>query len=503
MMIDGARIASPGIIKYALAGMKMYPNPLVATLAWHLGPDVQVRSIAKGYDKVTEDSLLESINWIENGYGLFEIASFAGSGEDGFFLPIAESNCFFLKKETVERLGGFDERFKASGGGLVNLDIYKRACELPDSNLILILGEGTFHQLHGGVSTNVTREENLNRWNEFEKEYIEIRKAAYSKPIKLPEYIGHMPKEALRFMEKSVQIAVQTVGSGSLTGNAGMLKVTENPAVATKMKTAALCILGMHRSGTSSVSRAFNLLGYYLGEDKDIINACPENPKGFWENFDLVCIHQEILNSMGMDWDTQEPVAEEKLKSAQLEPLKLKLKDFILRNLAVHDHWMWKDPRTCILMPLWKDILQEINASLTSVFVVRNPCDVANSLAERNSFSMEKAYRIWLVNNLSALKSIDGTKVAFISYESYLLDWRKEIKRCVDLLGLIWPENEENLCVAMNNFLEPGLRHGKSTEIDLAEAPENVRLIYRHLMDCTFSAAKSYSLPADLAVLID
>lgn len=208
LMVDGARIVSPGVIKYALVGMKMYPNPVVATFGMHLGPDVQYRSVSQGYNKETEDVLLQNINWPENGYRLFEISSFAGSSKNGFFLPIAESNCFFLKRDTVNQLGGFDERFKTAGGGLVNLDMYKRACDLPDSNLLIILGEGTFHQLHGGVSTNVTAEENMNLWNEFEAEYIEIRKEKFLIPTKLPEFIGHVPLEMLACIESSAQNAM-------------------------------------------------------------------------------------------------------------------------------------------------------------------------------------------------------------------------------------------------------------------------------------------------------
>jgi hypothetical protein len=59
--------------------------------------------------------------------------------------------------------------------------------------------------VHGGVSTNVTEQENLNRWQEFEKEYIEIRKSNYSLPTKLPDFIGHTPNESFRFLQISLQ----------------------------------------------------------------------------------------------------------------------------------------------------------------------------------------------------------------------------------------------------------------------------------------------------------
>ncbi len=205
LMVDGARILSPGVMKYALLASGMYPNPVISTLGWHLGPDVQTRSVARGYTNEVEDALLSCSAWIENGYKLFEISSFAGSSMNGYFMPIAESNCFFLKKKIFEALGGFDERFDAPGGGLVNLDVYKRACELPDANLVVIFGEGSFHQVHGGISTNVTEEKNLLLWRDFEKQYSEIRGQRYSKPDKRPEYIGHITPESLRFFQYSAE----------------------------------------------------------------------------------------------------------------------------------------------------------------------------------------------------------------------------------------------------------------------------------------------------------
>jgi len=65
-----------------------------------------------------------------------------------------ESNCLFLKKSLFEKLGGVDEAFSFPGGGLINLDTFKRAVETPGVTPIQVIGEGSFHQLHGGLTTN-------------------------------------------------------------------------------------------------------------------------------------------------------------------------------------------------------------------------------------------------------------------------------------------------------------------------------------------------------------
>jgi glycosyltransferase involved in cell wall biosynthesis len=210
LMIDGARLVTPGILRHAMMGLRMAPNPIVSTLSWHLGPDAQYRSVEKGYSHETEDDLLSRIDWRTNGYKLFDVSSLAGSSCEGFFRPLAESGCFFMPKRTFERLGGFDEKFDLPGGGLANLDIYERACKMPDAKLFIILGEGSFHQIHGGVSTNASEEENRHLWQLFEKQYFDIRGRHYQLPEKIPEYIGHVPPELLRFIRYSAERAQLT-----------------------------------------------------------------------------------------------------------------------------------------------------------------------------------------------------------------------------------------------------------------------------------------------------
>lgn len=209
LMIDGARIASPGILQYALRAFQAFRNPVVTTLAWHLGPDTHRRAVEKfGYDTRMEDQLLERIGWPEDGYRLFEISTLAGSSRDGWFAPAAESSSLFLPRETFERLGGYDERFDVPGGGLVNMDTYIRACEMPGSELVVLLGEGTFHQMHGGVMTGATEEESRKKLAAWTAQYSAIRKIPLRVPRKEPRYLGHVPPPALRSVLSSAQIAV-------------------------------------------------------------------------------------------------------------------------------------------------------------------------------------------------------------------------------------------------------------------------------------------------------
>lgn len=200
VMIDGARLVTPGFLHFARTGARVYPNAVVATLGWYLGFDFQRWAMQAGYDQAREDALLASIQWPTNGYRLFEIATMDDSSADGWMQPIAESNGLFLRREFWQALGGVNEEFTSPGGGLINLDTYRRAIEFPDARLVLLLGEGTFHQIHGGVATNRPPEELHANWQKWEPEYAAItgRPFAVGKPAAPPTYLGTLPQAALR-----------------------------------------------------------------------------------------------------------------------------------------------------------------------------------------------------------------------------------------------------------------------------------------------------------------
>lgn len=201
LIVDGARMASPGLLATALLGARVVDRPVVSTLGWHLGPVRHMQAAAAGYDQSVEDQLLAGISWREDGYQLFEISVLNGSSAWGWFEPIAESSALFLPRGLWQELGGLDERFAMPGGGLVNHDLYLRACSLPGARLVTLLGEGTFHQYHGGAATG-----SRFGWEEMRDDYIAHKGQPYEAPTAVPVLVGTPPDAALGHLAQSISL---------------------------------------------------------------------------------------------------------------------------------------------------------------------------------------------------------------------------------------------------------------------------------------------------------
>ncbi|MCK5666180.1 MAG: sulfotransferase [Thiotrichaceae bacterium] len=208
LMIDGARLLTPGVIRTALMAYNIDKNAIVSVPGYHLGKELQQQAVDSGYNEDVEKVLLESIQWPSKGYDLFKISCLSGSCAGGFFLPVAESNCVFSPIALLNELGGCDSNFKTPGGGFVNLDLYYRLCNHPDTKLFLLPGEGTFHQYHGGVTTSKAHRNREKLMREMREEYQQLRGHVYSKPDAQAIFLGTVPTQAMPFMLHSIQKAL-------------------------------------------------------------------------------------------------------------------------------------------------------------------------------------------------------------------------------------------------------------------------------------------------------
>jgi cephalosporin hydroxylase/GT2 family glycosyltransferase len=189
LMVDGAHILTPRVLHYGLAGLQAYEPAIVATQPWYVGPGQQGDVMRTGYDQTVEDALFERIGWPVDGYRLFEIGHFASDRD--WFDGLWESNCLFVPRSLLERVGGFDEAFAMPGGGYTNLDLYERLASTPGVRVVTILGEGSFHQLHGGATTNQADPlERRQRVRSYADHYAELRGRPFVGPEKTIHFVG-------------------------------------------------------------------------------------------------------------------------------------------------------------------------------------------------------------------------------------------------------------------------------------------------------------------------
>jgi hypothetical protein len=207
LFIDGARLASPGLLRAVCLGSRLAERPVITCAGFHLGSVPHMRADEVGYDQAREDQLLEDARWEADGYRLFEISTFSGSSARGIFGPMGESNALFMRRETWTELGGVDESFRLPGGGLANHDLFQRACALDGAQLIVLLGEGTFHQFHGGAATS-----RRYTWEEMHSEFVAIRGHENRPPRNRPLYVGTVPDAALTHIESSCRLALHRLG---------------------------------------------------------------------------------------------------------------------------------------------------------------------------------------------------------------------------------------------------------------------------------------------------
>ena len=199
LMIDGARMLSPGVLSWGQRLLEAAPDAVVEVRGWHLSPKRTSSAVDLAEMWASEKRRLAEIDWQENGYRLFDIAVASSQTRRGFSGTSAESNCVFLRRELFEQIGGFDERYEAAGGGLMNIDFFARASRAARP-LFTLLGEGTFHQTHGGAATGTPKDELgkvLTQWND---ESVRLGGASlHQQPVE-SILAGHVPEECVRWL---------------------------------------------------------------------------------------------------------------------------------------------------------------------------------------------------------------------------------------------------------------------------------------------------------------
>lgn len=235
-------------------------------------------------------------------------------------------------------------------------------------------------------------------------------------------------------------------------------------------------ISGMHRSGTSMVTRLLNLCGLYLGPEERIMPAHASNPAGFWENLDVCAVNDTILQKLGGGWDFLPPEAKAGWeRSHDLDAMR-EIAEKLIKIFSVQEPWGWKDPRFCFLLPFWQSFVPVSKI----IICLRHPLEVAGSLMKRNGHSIAFGQHLWLDYNRRLLNQTEPEQRIVTHYDAYFINPQQELRRLVDWLG--WSVSEETISQACET-VSGNLRHHRSPRRHgrSGDMPDEVARLYSAL----------------------
>ena len=250
-----------------------------------------------------------------------------------------------------------------------------------------------------------------------------------------------------------------------------------------------LIVLGMHRSGTSVLARLLNLMGAYFGPEGISTGANKENPKGFWERRDVRDLNDAVLHGVGCDWNRVLGFHAPDLPGAIVSDFD-KQAAKVLLDMDAHRPWLLKEPRLCLLLPLWRRLLE----APVSIHIHRNPVEVASSLNKRNGIPMRAGLALWEKYVLSAWEASTDLPRVLVSHRQLITEPVETVACLRDQLveagvqGLRLPARRE-----VEAFISADLYRERESRGDLLEYAQAPQMqIYHRLASGMSPVAGTY-----------
>jgi len=260
----------------------------------------------------------------------------------------------------------------------------------------------------------------------------------------------------------------------------------------TQRRKKIIIVLGMHRSGTSVLSRSLEVMNVDLGNN---LSPAMEgiNPKGFWEDMDVINFNENILSSLLTAWHYLLPISVDDVDELNRLGFLEQAVQILEQKLSGTQVFGLKDPRLCKLLPFWKQVFSRLNLDVTYLIALRNPLSVAQSLRTRDGFPTERGILLWLDHILSSLEQTQGERRMIIDYDSMLENPGRTLFELGKFLEL--ETNLEELARFQDDFLDKNLRHAAFKVNDLLENG----LVSNHLVyDVYITLLKKHLIPYHL-----
>jgi len=258
-------------------------------------------------------------------------------------------------------------------------------------------------------------------------------------------------------------------------------------------KKLGIIVAGMHRAGTSAVTRVVNLLGADLATD--LMPPFPgDNDRGFWEPLKVVEIHDRLLGALGSSYDDPLPLPEDWLTTAAAVVAKRELGEEIEKDFKGSSLFAVKDPRVARLLPLWLALLDERGIEPVIVIPIRNPLEVARSLGRREGLPLAQSLLVYARSYLETEVASRGRRRFFVRYDQLLSNWRILEDKLRKALGTAMPRAKSGLGAEIEEFLTRDLYRNRATFLELKEnsqIADTVIALYDRMADAADSDSEA------------
>lgn len=199
-----------------------------------------------------------------------------------------------------------------------------------------------------------------------------------------------------------------------------------SPQAPTAVATAPIVLVaGMHRSGTSLVGLLLDRIGVPV--PGELIGADVHNQSGYFERADITDLQEKLLIELGRWWPSEAgaaPLAADLPSRPAWSAARQRLQELLrLESGRQAQPWAIKDPRTSLLLPLWRQVADDLRLDLRLVLCVRDPAEVMVSLVHRDAESTGmtpwRAQRLWWLHQREFLQSGAGLPTLILHYD----DW--------------------------------------------------------------------------------
>jgi hypothetical protein len=236
-----------------------------------------------------------------------------------------------------------------------------------------------------------------------------------------------------------------------------------------------IVVLGMHRSGTSALAGALSRMGLFVGEPDALTATSWENPEGFFERLDARKICDALLHGSDADWWKVSGFDPDEADFQTVVRQRPAIRDMVRRLDESGRSWALKEPRLCLLMPIFRSMLHRPFAIIT----VRNPMEVARSLRRRNGFPIRVGLALWEAYTLGALRYGREIDHHILTYERLLADPVECLTKIARRLVESGADPDSLDAETAASGIDPGLRReyaGGSSRLE--EVPAAQRALY-------------------------